>query len=99
MVAVDRDDIVVGLSHGARQALGLGNHGPFSPKPLADLLADLRASDDAALGYPRGRIITQPDMRLPGAAHAAAGEERAGGGAGRPPPSAPRRCWRSCAVA
>lgn len=38
VVAVDRDDIVVGLSHGARQALGLGAGGPFSPKPLADLL-------------------------------------------------------------
>lgn len=38
VVAVDRDDIVTGLSHGARLALGLAPNGPFSPKPLADLL-------------------------------------------------------------
>ena len=38
IVAVDRDDIVVGLSHGARLALGLSSSGPFSPIPLGDLL-------------------------------------------------------------
>ena len=38
VVAVDRDDIVVGLSHGARLALDLPHNGPFSPKPLSDLL-------------------------------------------------------------
>lgn len=38
VVAVDRDDIVVGLSHGARLALGLGATGAFSPRPLSDVL-------------------------------------------------------------
>ena len=38
VVAVDRDDIVTGLSHGARLALGLGASAQFSPKPLSDLL-------------------------------------------------------------
>lgn len=38
VVAVNRDDIVVGLSHGARLALDLPSNDPFSPKPLADLL-------------------------------------------------------------
>jgi transcriptional regulator of acetoin/glycerol metabolism len=38
VVAVDRDDIVVGLSHGARLALGLGASGAFSPRPLSDVL-------------------------------------------------------------
>lgn len=38
VVAVDRDDIVTGLSHGARLALGLAASARFSPKPLSDLL-------------------------------------------------------------
>ena len=38
VVAVDRDDIVVGLSHGARLALGLNAGQKFAPKPLADIL-------------------------------------------------------------
>jgi transcriptional regulator of acetoin/glycerol metabolism len=38
VVAVDRDDLVTGLSHGARLALGLGATGAFSRRPLADLL-------------------------------------------------------------
>lgn len=38
VMAVDRDDIVTGLSHGARLALGLGSGGAFSPRPLSDVL-------------------------------------------------------------
>lgn len=38
VMAVDRDDIVTGLSHGARLALGLGANEAFSPRPLSDVL-------------------------------------------------------------
>jgi transcriptional regulator of acetoin/glycerol metabolism len=50
LLAVDRDDLVVGATRAARRALGLGPAGLARPIPAADLIGEARAaSDDIAL--------------------------------------------------
>ncbi|RYH00771.1 sigma-54-dependent Fis family transcriptional regulator [Salipiger sp. IMCC34102] len=47
LLAVDRDDLVVGATRAARRALGLKPAGPIVPSPAADLLR----GDDAGGGF------------------------------------------------
>lgn len=50
LLAVDRDDLVVGATRAARRALGLGPAALARPIPAADLIGEARAaSDDIAL--------------------------------------------------
>jgi transcriptional regulator of acetoin/glycerol metabolism len=50
LLAVDRDDLVVGATRAARRALGLGPAALARPVPAADLIGETRAaSDDIAL--------------------------------------------------
>jgi len=50
LLAVDRDDLVVGATRAARRALGLGPTALACPVPAADLIGEARAaSDDVAM--------------------------------------------------
>lgn len=47
LLAVDRDDVVIGATRGARKAFGLDMQGPLAPMPAVDLLGQ----DDGPSGF------------------------------------------------
>jgi transcriptional regulator of acetoin/glycerol metabolism len=49
LLAVDRDDLVVGATHAARRALGLGSAALAHPVPATDLIGEARTTDDIVM--------------------------------------------------
>ncbi len=56
LLAVDRDDLVIGATKAARQALGISGKALESPIPATDLLADPRSPDEEIAMAERGAL-------------------------------------------
>lgn len=70
LLAVDRDDLMIGANRAARRAFGLEKEGRLRPLPAADLLAQDDADRD--LGQAGRRIVVSALMREKGNVSAAA---------------------------
>lgn len=70
LLAVDRDDLMIGANRAARRAFGLEKEGRLRPLPAADLLAQDDADPD--LGQAGRRIVVSALMREKGNVSAAA---------------------------
>lgn len=70
LIAVDRDDIVLGATRGARKALGLEREGAIRPRPAADLLG--REDDLSGLERAERAALTRALARSGGNVTAAA---------------------------
>ena len=72
LLAVDRDDIVVGATRGARKAFGLGASGPIGAVPASDLFG----RGDGPLGFQKAeraavvRALARAGGNVSGAARA-----------------------------
>lgn len=72
LLAVDRDDIVIGATRGARRALGLGGVGPLRPVPASDIFG----RDEGPTGFAKAeraavmRALARADGNVSEAARA-----------------------------